>query len=274
VTKDVKKYYEKNSSKFKNFGIDPIGGNIHQPLWGESVNNKREATNYSNQLIHDYIKQYTSTRDTKFSVLDLGCGFGATLKFLSDTLNSNSLIDYTGITISSYQAQQAQKNLNYGASIICDDFQKISEHNKKYNIVYAIESIVHSPDIAELLKGIKKILKEDGVFIIIDDFISSTHNSDANYLIEDYKHNWFTNGITESSQFIRIANSVGFKLIRSVSLSSLIRQSFKGIMGRFIYSLGIRKSSNMYLKSIIGGAARQNALIQGLLDYKMIILSC
>lgn len=269
---DVEDYYEKNNSKFKSFGIDTDNKNIHQPLWSKETKSALQASNYSNELILDQIENFSDSKKD-ISILDLGCGFGATLSFLLTKTPRDKQLNYKGITISQFQAHYCKEKLTETVAITCGDFQSLSKFYSKIDIIYAVESVVHSPDVQSLMKEIKKVLNPGGLFIMIDDFIDSDIDKKSDLsLIKNYKDNWFTHGITTLKEFNSLAKQEGFEEMHSSSLRPLIKQSIKGVLGRFFYQIGYRNSGNMYCKSIIGGAARQNALLKRLLDYRIVVL--
>jgi len=270
MSRNIRRYYEQNDKKFRRWGIDPRDHNIHQPLWDNGIKTKRQAVNYANDLVLEMIKGTISGGKNRTKVLDLGSGFGATISYILSNADKDALECY-GITISKAQADFAREKLGERTKIVCGDFHYLSRYFEGLDIVYAIESVVQSRDISVLLGEIASVLKSNGRFMVIDDFIADENKSDFRdrRIIQDYKANWFADGLMDFNGFQSLAGKNGLILKSSDILNPYVKWYLKSAVTTLLYSAGLRHSENLYIKSLIGGGARQLAITKGLLNYRI-----
>lgn len=274
MSRNIRRYYEHNDKKFRRWGIDPRDHNIHQPLWDNGIKTKRQAANYANDLVLEMIKGAISGGNDRIKVLDLGSGFGATICYILSNADIDALQCY-GITISRIQADFARGKLGEGAKIVCGDFHYLSRYFEGMDIVYAIESVVQSRDMSVLLGEISKVLKTNGRFVVIDDFIADEKQSDFRdkRIIQDYKANWLADGLMDSEHFETLAGKNGLLQKKADNLTPYVKWNLRSRVTALLYLAGLRHSDNLYLKSLIGGGARQLAIRKGILDYRMAVFT-
>jgi len=270
VSLNIHRYYEQNDKKFRRWGIDTRDHNIHQPLWGSGTQTKRQAANYANDLVLRSIKDAIPAGKGRSKILDLGSGFGATIQYILSNADKDALECY-GITISRTQADFAREKLGERARIVCEDFHHLSRYFEGMDIVYAIESVVQSRDISFLLDEISRVLKSDGRFVVIDDFIADEKKPDLQEkrILQDYKANWFADGLMDFRGFREMAGKYGLIWGSSENLTPYVKWYLKSAVTKLLYSAGLRHSDHLYIKSLIGGGARQLAIRKGIIDYKI-----
>jgi len=117
-----------------------------------------------NATLGKYKKQYLSLFNSypqSAKVLDLGCGRGILLEFLTNVGYTNAL----GIDISAEQIEIAkEKDLNVQQGSIIEFFNSTEE---KFDIIFALDIIEHFKrnELIELFNGIYYHLNYNGVFI-------------------------------------------------------------------------------------------------------------
>ncbi|MFB8734547.1 trans-aconitate 2-methyltransferase [Bacillus sp. SL00103] len=79
-----------------------------------------------------FISYYQLTFKTPTSILDIGCGQGQMLEYVSRQL---PLADLTGID-SSEEAIHCANKLNIKANFICTDIKNFSSHAKSYDVIF------------------------------------------------------------------------------------------------------------------------------------------
>ena len=274
MSQDIRRYYEQNDKKFRRWGIDTRDQNIHQPLWGDGTKTKRQAANYANNLVLKIINDTISGRKGRIKVLDLGSGFGATIDYITSNADEDAL-EFSGITISRTQADFARRRLGERATIVCGDYHYLSRYFKGMDIIYGIESVVQSWDLSVLLGEISRVLKTNGRFVVIDDFITDEKTSRIkdSRIIQDYKVNWFADGLMDFNGFQEMAGKNGLILKRSDNLSPYVKWYMKSAVTTLLYSAGLRHSENLYIKSLIGGGTRQLAIKKGVINYKIALFT-
>lgn len=274
VSQNIRRYYEHNDKKFRRLGIDTRDQNIHQPLWDGNTKTKRQAANYSNDLVLKIIQDSISGEKDRIRVLDLGSGFGATIHYIRSRFDESAL-EFYGITISRTQADIAREKLGGSANIVCGDYHYLSRYFENMDTVYAIESVVQSRDTSVLLGEISRVLKTNGQFVVVDDFINDEKMIDImdRRIIQDYKANWFAEGLMDFNDFQEIAGKNGLILTSFDNLSPHVKWYMKSALTTLLYMAGLRHSENLYTKSLIGGGARQLAIKKGLLNYRIALFT-
>jgi len=106
--------------------------------------------------------------DTPIAALDAGCGYGGTMFALQAALGGC----WHGITISPRQcavgAKAArQKGLADAVTFACGSYDE--PQTPGYNLIYGIESLVHSIDPARTVANLAGALRPGGTFIVVDD---------------------------------------------------------------------------------------------------------
>jgi len=118
-------------------------------------------------------------------VLDAGCGVGGPALSLAKKYD----IDLEGITISDNQLAYAEENkrkaeLKGRVNFRKMDFHTIDEHfpGEHFDVIYFLESLVHSHDPERVIQAVRKVLKPQGVLYIKDLFRGPRNPVDPKYV--------------------------------------------------------------------------------------------
>lgn len=137
---------------------------------------KKEITSlkkYYNARILPVIKQYPP--DAK--ILEIGCGTGNLLEFLSE----NGFKNLTGIDISDEQIKLAKKSkLNV---FVADVFKFLESSNSNYDIIFALDFIEHFQkiELQKLFSLVFDSLNREGTFFIRTPNGQGLHSTDIIY---------------------------------------------------------------------------------------------
>lgn len=223
-----------------------------------------------NQMNEQVIKRLSISED-KHRFIDLGCGMGATMRYLLK--HHKNVIAY-GVTLSKFQLDQGNDLLKGQNGIILqENYNNTSFQSNTFNSVVAIESFCHSGHNKNSLKEAYRILKPKGKIVIADAFLKKkksqlcpgsrySYNKLCNHwnlekleTIQNYKDHLksigFTNITIEDKSF-RVAPSVlhvpfaiiGFTIKKLLSTRSLKRESLHNLKGSFYALL-----SGLHMKS-------------------------
>ncbi len=104
-------------------------------------------------------------------VLDIGCGGGAALKKMAAKITTG---DLTGADYSEVSVEVSRKNnivdIESGKmNIIHASVDSLPFENNSFDIIYTIESFYFWSDPVENLKEVRRVLAENGVFLIVAD---------------------------------------------------------------------------------------------------------
>jgi ubiquinone/menaquinone biosynthesis C-methylase UbiE len=94
------------------------------------------------------------------SILELGPGFGR----ISELLDGFSDSEFTLVDINKQALRVLKKKFPH-RHIVKEEASKFSFEKNKYNLIVAIELLVHIPDIEDLVEKVQNSLTKDGIFI-------------------------------------------------------------------------------------------------------------
>lgn len=135
-------------------------------------------------------------------VLDVGCGFGGTSRYLAKALGSNS--DVTGITLSPKQVERGtqlamEQGVANNTNFMVMDALNMEFPDNSFDIVWACESGEHMPDKKKYINEMMRVLKPGGKFVMAcwsqrDDSevpFTKKDKRDLQYLYEEWTHPFF-----------------------------------------------------------------------------------
>lgn len=155
LPRDVEKHYELWTDRYiENFG------SFFQAL----------QTSNPEDLMY-YIAENCNVQDG-MNILDAGCGVGGP----AIALVKKYVLDIEAITLSEVQVQH-EKNLLMKTNALKGsvnfkkmDFHNIAEHYpaNHFDVIYFLESLVHSHDPEKVIQAVREVLKPNGVLYIKD----------------------------------------------------------------------------------------------------------
>lgn len=272
---DIARYYDRNTPRFLLVGGGGASHSIHRLLWGPGVSTSREAASYIHRLIEEEI--HTLGLAEPLSVVDMGCGVGGTVLELARCFPRSHFV---GITISSRQHALAlrlaeRERLAGRCRFLCADFEAVRV-DQPADVVLAIESFVHSVDPSCFFQAAVKNLTREGHLIIVDDFLEESEEKlapRAQRCVDQFRRGWRVPGVSTVPASLDAAGAQGLELVESADLSTLIRLGRpKDILVAGVAPvarrLGLGRLS--VFGSLIGGAALQAGLAEGLIHYRML----
>ncbi len=161
---------------------------LFEGKWAKSaypIHKKLNKHTFAFTDVYQWIaKNYPASE--KSHILDAGCGVGYGSIFFAKQFNCN----VTGISLSEWEIEKS-KNFAKNEKV----HNKLSFHLKSYDtltpnsydLIFAVESIKHTTNLATTLHSLKTALKPKGLLIIIDDFLIDDE-SETN--LKRYVHDW------------------------------------------------------------------------------------
>lgn len=148
-------------------------------LWN---NNNINTLKKANKNLCNFIFEKAKINSTeKFTILDVGCGYGKQDFLLEKMISNDSKI--TAIDLSKTQIEYANKYKN--KQIICKNklnFVQGDAHslidifnNKKFNRILSIESAFHYKDKELFFNNVSELLTKDGLFVISDIILNDNY---------------------------------------------------------------------------------------------------
>ncbi len=128
---------------------------FYEKLGNSKLNDKREKLDSKDIFL---LKTFSSTN---LDVLDLGCGKGYLSYEFAKRGNKVLAIDGSESMLDYAKTKNNHPNVNYSLS----DLSKLNI-KPKFDLVFAINSLVHIKTLEPILEKIRKLLKKNGKFIL------------------------------------------------------------------------------------------------------------
>ena len=184
------------------------GEHIHLGYYYEKGDPKRQK-NFL-QAKYDFIDEMmafggidrSNSKASTTKVLDVGCGFGGTSRYLAKALGTSSHV--TGITLSPRQVERAtelaveqgvKKQTNFTVMNALD----MQFPDNTFDVVWACESGEHMPDKKQYVEEMMRVLKPGGKFVMAcwsqrsnaTEPFTKRDLRDLQYLYEEWTHPYF-----------------------------------------------------------------------------------
>lgn len=267
----VRAYYERNTPIFLRFGRERETQTIHRSVWAEGVGALPEALTYVNTLVGNAVTAIAAERAGQtLQLLDLGCGVGGSLFHLASA--SAAPFCGIGVTISPLQCRLARQNalargLDGRAAFVEADFLHLPLTGG-FDLVYAIESLIHAPDYGLVLREAARVLKPGGVLLVCDDFLVDEPSGNPDWLIA-FRRGWHANSALSLTRAITLAQTAGLRVRANRNLTPDLRLlKLPGPLARLALRIGNALPSRWdFVQGQVGGLGLQYGLASGLIAY-------
>jgi cyclopropane fatty-acyl-phospholipid synthase-like methyltransferase len=208
------------------------------------------------------------------SVLDLGCGVGASLLHLA----SRTSVSGVGVTVSPEQrarASQAFAAAGVGERFRCveADFHALDASLRGFDLAFAVESFVQSANAARFFASAAGALRAGGRLVVCDDFLARSElTASERRLVADFRAGWRIGALHSVSEVRELALREGLFLVEDRDLTPYLelrrpRDRAIGLAVKVTKLLGL---DGPYLSALRGGDALQRALASGALSYRVL----
>lgn len=222
-TDAVRSYYDRHTSRFLAWGQGGDAGAIHRAVWGPGVDTREAAFRYVEDRIAETLPGAASA-GAAVTVADFGCGIGATLCSLAERFPA---LRGVGVTLSPLQARIARerivrRGLDDRIACIEGDFCDLSldlprppasgADAPREDLIYAIESFVHSTNPAFFFIQCARRLRPGGRLIICDDMLrpAAGRPRAAARTINRFRRGWRINTLVDRNELRTLAAGGGF----------------------------------------------------------------
>ncbi len=197
----------------------------HFGFYEEGIDNPKEAKN--NMM--DYVGRLLELNNkSHMNILDVGSGVGTTSIYLSKKY-PNCL--FHCITISYHESliakfiQKKRKISNVRFQL--GSYMNTSYLDNSFDRIFALESVIYSPDKKEFVKEMHRILKPEGKLVVLDIFPKRYQYNSLTIKIDNYLYNRrnpkdnSNNYYTDIDKFIKLLKSKKFGGIKKHNLIKL-----------------------------------------------------
>lgn len=188
----IKKNIKIALKKIKNKKKDKIIYNFIKKNY-KMKNSKNRLLYYISKIsdkINKYINKYENKKTTP-KILDVGVGNGKKLNLIKQFIEC----DIYGTDIKSWGPydKKVKNNFKFPFKYIKDNPYKIPYDNKMFDCIILILTLHHCEDIKKTINECKRILKDDGLIVIVEHDIWNDYDN----MIIDIQHNIYTNIFNE-----------------------------------------------------------------------------
>jgi SAM-dependent methyltransferase len=271
---EVRRYYDRNTHSFLEYGHGAATGSIHRAVWAPGVSTRDEAFRY----VEDQIAAVADERlpgSLLTHVVDLGCGVGASLCYLASRL---PVAAATGVTLSAVQAALARERVERAGladrvACIEADFTAVPGANGQADLAFAIESFVHGSHPRAFLDEAARLVRPGGILIVCDDFLGREVPPGARQVLDEFRRGWHVNTLIDGEALRTLAAAAGFDHLGTRDLTPWLElgrprdRAFRAIAP--LLRLLPRLSSR--LANVRGGAALQTALARRWIHYELAV---
>jgi len=139
------------------------------------------------------IESFSKRVNKNAQILDLGCGYGRTLK----TLNNMGYKNLHGADISKEMLKRAKNEAGFAKYLFVDD-GIIDAKDNSFDAVLIIAVLTSNPftkDQINMIKEVKRVLKKDGIIYINDFLINNDERNEIRY--KKFLNKYNTYGVFE-----------------------------------------------------------------------------
>jgi cyclopropane fatty-acyl-phospholipid synthase-like methyltransferase len=186
---------------------------------------------------------------------------------------------FTGISLSPLQIKSARQRIpeTRKKRIHFEEgcFLQLPADRFKADYSYSIEAFTHCPDPDIFFAVQAGLLPLGGRLAIVDDCLSDEIWLSSRHirLLGIYRRNWMLPGLRGLTALKSLAEEKGFRLIKNQNLTPYLRlgRPRDRAISLLVKFLGPLMESDTYLRSLLGGDARQKCYLHGLIHYRLLV---
>ncbi|MDS0260962.1 methyltransferase domain-containing protein [Haloarcula sp. S1CR25-12] len=170
----------------------------------------------------------TAEVDSTDRVLNIGCGAGDAAVWLVRERDA----EVVGVDICEPLLDEAREHAfefeaDDQTSFVQDDFHELSSIDEEFDVVWGLESIEHSSDLETAVETVRRVLKDDGVAVFADNFISTSERSGRDQKRIETMNDRLRYNLTEIETIKEELTAGGFSDVEVRDISEYVLPSIK-----------------------------------------------
>ena len=204
---------------------------IYRLVWGDNLHlgvpcnadcPHPEAMEHTNEIMAGHASLGPATR-----VLDLGCGYGSTARYLARTHGCH----VTGINISLKELELARERasdagIEHLLRFEPGDFHELQYDDGSFDVVWSQEAFLHGADKTRIISEAKRVLKDGGTLIFTDIVVRpDTPDSDRERIYDRIR----SPEMWDSADYRRTLTDQGLVILREEDWSNYVARSYSWV---------------------------------------------
>lgn len=227
-SQDVARHYDELDVFYRELW----GEHVHHGLWLTGDETPEQA---ALQLV-ERVAQAAGLRAGQ-AVCDVGCGYGATARWLATTHQAH----VTGVTLSPHQYRYAQAQRVSGGpapTYLVQDWTRTTLPPSTFDATLFVESLAHMEDKREALGRAHRVLRPGGRLVACVWLAAPEASSWARrFLLEPICHEGQLPGLPTAPAYRRWLMEAGFRRIHFEDISSNVQRTWTVVIGRVLRAL-------------------------------------
>lgn len=232
----------------------------------------------SPRVIHDLLAAAVEPPSRPVRALDAGCGYGATMADLAPRLGG----DWVGLTLSRPQAQRGRRGVALAGlagrvRIEVGSYDGPLPPPGRFDLIYGIESLIHSADPAATVAHLAAALEPGGCFAVVDDMPERGMPAGARERFDRFRRFWRAPVAPGAEGWRAALRGAGLEIAAERDLSPLLlarpaaetaarlAELERAWRLKRLLGLGLRAEAEM------GGILLENLQAEGWVTYRMLV---
>ncbi|MEH2080288.1 MAG: methyltransferase domain-containing protein [Nostoc sp.] len=198
----------------------------HLGYWDENTRTHAESLINMNRAIASRINLQPNEY-----IFDAGCGFGGTSLWLAQEYN----VHVVGCSISADQVARSRqyaskRGLEKLVRFEQKDYLSTDLADASFDVVWAQESVCHTPNQHAFLTEAYRLLKSGGRLVIEDCYLfNRPYTQDEMHLLQSWFHDMLIPSLPRGEQVIAWAENTGFENVKLEDISHYVKPSYRRI---------------------------------------------
>lgn len=255
--KQEREYISKHYDELDTLYRQLWGEHLHHGLWKSGKESKEDAVLALIELAAEKAQIKSGSK-----VCDIGCGYGATARFLAQKWQAS----LTGFTISEKQYLYA-KAQGGSPNYHLQDWLENTLPASSYDAAISIECSEHMPDKKRFFEEAYRILKPKGRLVITAWLAKEQpKNYEVNWLLEPICRESRLPSLANRQEYIDLIQKAGFTHIEYSDLSSQVKKTWTVAFWNLLKSFFQNKSTRDYLLS---NSAKNRSFVKTILRMRL-----
>lgn len=213
----IARYYRECWSDYRFFWMGGKALGLHFGTWDETTKTHAQSLLRTNAVMADAVNIGPGDR-----VLDAGCGVGGSSIWLAE----NRGAEVVGVNVSPEQVAVARgyvkrRSLEDRVTILHRDYKATGFPDGSFDVIWACESVAHSPDQRDFLAEAYRLLKPGGRMIVRDVYEARPcANADEERLTRIWYDAWAMCPLPTPERFLGWVSKAGFTEVEMTDVTA------------------------------------------------------